>query len=219
MSGLSKSPSQVLMLVSTHCQLCAPVLASLSELLKEGVIDSLEIINVEKNPEAAEARGVQSVPWLRIGWFELEGVRTKNELQRWIMNTTTTEGVSEYYAEILSQGRMQQCLGFLQQYPDTMASIFKLMSDPEEKINVKLGVGVIMEEHASTKAFEKFIPNLIELLEHTDSRIKLDVCHYLSLTNNPSVIKAIEPLLGNASEDVREEAEDSIASLQAYVKH
>ena len=217
--SLSSFQSQVLMFVGTHCQHCAPVLISLSELVKEGVIDSLEVINVEKRPEVASQIGVQSVPWLRIGWFELEGVRTKAELKRWVENTTSTQGISEYYAEILAQGRVKQCLVFLRQHPETMESILHLMSDPNEKINVRLGIGVIMEESAASSDFEAYIPQLIEFLAHEDSRIRQDTCHYLSLTQRPELIKTIEPLLADLNEDVREEAEDSIQSLQTFVKH
>lgn len=205
------------MLVGTHCQHCAPVLTSLSELVKEGVIASLEVINVEKNPEAAIERGVQSVPWLRIGWFELEGVRTKTELKRWVANTATTQGVSEYYAEILAQGRVKQCLDFLEQHPETMTSVLQLMSNPDEKINVKLGVGVIMEEHAARVGFQKNIEQLVQYLNHDDSRVRLDACHYLSLTENAELIKTLEPLLNDSNEDVREEAADSIADLAAFI--
>ena len=215
--SLSRSQSQVLMFVGTHCQHCAPVLTSLSELVKEGVIDSLEVINVEKRPEAATERGVQSVPWLCIGWFELEGVRTKTELKRWVENTGTIEGISEYYAEILAQGRVKQCLSFLRERPETMASVLQLMSDPDEKINVRLGVGVVMEEYAASSEFEKYIPQLVEFIKHEDPRIRQDACHYLSLTQQPTLIKTIEPLLEDISSDVREEAEDSIESLREFV--
>ena len=214
----SKIQSQVLMFVGTHCQHCAPVLTSLSELVKEGVIDSLEVVNVEKRPEVAAQKGVQSVPWLQIGWFELEGVRTKTELKRWVENTSTAEGISEYYAEILSQGRVKQCLTFLRRYPETMQSILHLMSDPNEKINVRLGVGVIMEEYAASSDFEKHVPQHVEFLKHEDSRIRQDTCHYLSLTRRPELIKTIEPLLDDLNGDVREEAKDAIESLHESVK-
>ena len=219
MDSKLKSASQVLMLVGTHCQHCAPVLRNLSELVKEGAIDTLEVINVERRPDAAIELGVQSVPWLRIGWFVLEGVRTKGELQQWIDKIGSEEGVTDYYSEILSHGRVKECLGFIRKRPETMSSVIRLIGNPEEKINVKLGVGVIMEEVAASEAFEAFIPALAEMCLHEDSRIRLDVCHYLSLTQKPEVIKYIEPLLKDMNEEVREEASDSIEALKENVKH
>lgn len=215
MSDINNFTAQVLMLVGTHCQHCAPVLKNLSELVKEGAIESLEVVNVEKKPDVAVALGVQSVPWIRFGWFELEGVRSKSELKRWAENVGTDSGVSEYYAEILAQGRVAQCLRFLQQYPETMSSIITLISDPDEKINVKLGVGVIMEEYATTEGFKVYIPKLVEYLKHDDARIRQDVCHYLALTENPDVLQYVESLLHDDSADVREEAVDSVEALKA----
>ena len=218
MNDSNNFSAQVLMLVGTHCQHCWPVLHSLSELVKEGVIDSLEVINVEKRPDVAAELGVQSVPWLRVGWFELEGVRTKSELKRWINNLENEDGISEYYAEILAQGRVAQCMGFLQQHPETMSAIIRLISNPDEKINVKLGVGVIMEEYAPTAGFSGYISELVEYLKHDDERIRQDVCHYLSLTQKSEVLKFLEPLLQDKSADVRDEAVDSIESLKEYLQ-
>lgn len=209
----SKFSSQVLLLVGTSCQHCAPVMSSLSELVKEGVIDSLEVINVEKKPELAVELGVKSVPWLRIGWFELEGARSKTELKRWVENISAEDGAKEYYAEILAQGRVKQCISLLHQYPDTMSAIISLMSDPDEKINVRLGVGVILEEYAPSSEFESFIPELAAFLQHEDSRLRIDACHYLSLTQKPDMIELIKPLLEDVDGEVREEAEESIEVL------
>ena len=216
MSKMPNSSAQVLMLVGTSCQYCSPMLASLSELVKGGVIDSLEVVNIEKKPEIAEILGVRTVPWLRIGWFELEGLRSKSELTRWVNNTSSENGISEYYAEILAQGRVKQCLGLLKQHPETMASIISLMSDPNEKINIKLGIGVIFEEMASSSEFEKFIPALACYLGNEDARLRLDACYYSTLTQNPKTIALIEPLVNDENEEVREEAKDSIESLSEY---
>jgi len=209
------SSANVLILVGTHCQHCAPVLSSLAEMVKEGVIAQLEVVNVEKRPEIAAELSVQSVPWLRIGWFELEGVRTKPELTRWAELAESAEGVSQYYKEILAQGKVRQCLGFLKERPETIASIFELMSDTDEKINVKLGIGVVMEEYAPKDAFKAHIPRLIEFLAHDDPRLRLDACHYLSLTNNPDIIRYIKPLLKDSDDDVREEAGECLEAIEA----
>ena len=94
-----------------------------------------------------------------------------------------------------------------------MQSVLQLMSDPDEKINVRLGVGVIMEEHAATVGFERHIPQLLTYLKHEDPRVRQDTCHYLSLTCRVDLIEQIEPLLKDVDIDVREEAEESIETL------
>ena len=54
-----------LLLISTHCPHCPAVLAALAELVKQGAIGRLEVVNLEQHPEVGQALGVRSVPWLR----------------------------------------------------------------------------------------------------------------------------------------------------------
>jgi HEAT repeat protein len=89
------------------------------------------------------------------------------------------------------------------------------MADPEAKINVRLGVGVIIEEMAESDAFKVVVPRLIEYLSSKDARIRGDASHYLSLIKDRSVIPLIEKLLTDESEEVREIAQDSLDDLLA----
>ena len=70
-----------LMLMGTRCPYCRGVLKSLQSLLAAGDISQLETHNIEENPELARELGVRSVPWVRIGDFELEGLRSEKELR------------------------------------------------------------------------------------------------------------------------------------------
>ena len=65
------------MLLGTHCPYCPTVLKELGELVKSGVIGKLVVVNIEQHPEVARELGVRSVPWVRIGPFELEGLRSE----------------------------------------------------------------------------------------------------------------------------------------------
>ena len=71
---------QALMLLGTHCPHCPSVLNSLSELVKQGVISRLEVVNLEQRPELGRELGVRSVPWVRIGQFELPGLHTSGRV-------------------------------------------------------------------------------------------------------------------------------------------
>ena len=65
-----------LLLLAPGCPHCPAVLEGLSGLLKEGVIGRLEAVNAAIHPERAAELGVRTVPWARIGPFELEGEQT-----------------------------------------------------------------------------------------------------------------------------------------------
>lgn len=203
------------MLMGSNCAYCGPMMQSLAELMKAGQLAELRIVNIEKKPELAAQLGVRSVPWLQIGPFELAGARPKQELQLWLHRAAGFEGINEYFEEILSEGNIDAANKLLQRHPEMLSNIIDIMADPEAKINVRLGVGVMIEDRAESDEFKLVIPRLIEYLSSDDARIRGDACHYLSLTKDSSYIAEIEKLLADESEEVREIAQESLDELRA----
>ncbi len=207
------SSVSVLMLMGTQCTFCGPMMQMLIELMKTGLLAELRVVNIETSPELAQQHGVRSVPWLQIGPFELAGSRSKKELQLWIERASSFEGLSEYLEEVLSEGKIDYANKLIQRYPQALENVIDLMANPEAKINVRLGVGVIIEDMAVSEEFQSVIPRLIEYLSNDDARIRGDACHYLSLTKDVSHVPAIKKLLSDENEEVREIAQDSLDEL------
>ena len=207
------SSVSVLMLMGTQCTFCGPMMQMLIELMKTGLFAELRVVNIETSPELAQQHGVRSVPWLQIGPFDLAGSRSKKELQLWIERASSFEGLSEYLEEVLSEGKIDYANKLIQRYPQALENVIDLMANPEAKINVRLGVGVIIEDMAVSEEFQSVIPRLIEYLSNDDARIRGDACHYLSLTKDVSYVPAIKKLLSDENEEVREIAQDSIDEL------
>lgn len=203
----------VLLLVGSNCPHCSAVLSILSDLVKLGRIATLEVINLEKRPDIADRENVRTVPWIRIGWFELEGLHSRVELEHWVENSSTSDGAIAYLSEVLASGRVNKVLGILQNKPLLVAYLLELLADADAGINVRLGLGVIIEELASTDMFKAYIPKLGELSQHLDARVRSDACHYLSLTNNREAIPYIKALLDDESIEVREVASESLEVL------
>lgn len=206
---------KVLMLMGPQCAFCGPMMQMLTELMKSGHIAELQIFNIEQNPQITQQLGVRSVPWLQVGPFELQGSRTKQELLTWLQRAASFEGISEYLEEVLAEGNIRYANKLIQRYPPALNNIIELMADPEAKINVRLGVGAIIEDMAEGEAFKAVIPRLVEYLSHDDARVRSDACHYLSLSKDRSVIPYIEKLLSDDSAEVREIAQESLHELQS----
>ncbi len=209
------TPPTVLMLMGTRCTYCGPMMQILTELMKAGKVAELRIVNIENAPELAVELGVRSVPWLQIGPFELAGSRTRQELSLWLERASSFDGISDYLEEVLAEGNIAYAKKLVERYPQALENVIDLMADPEAKINVRLGIGVIIEEMAETEPFKTVIPRLIDYLSSDDARIRSDACHYLSLTRDPSYIPQIKKLLSDESEEVREIAQDSVEELSA----
>ena len=210
-----KSAPEALMLLGTQCPHCPYVLASLSDLVKKGVLSRLEVVNLEQRPDIAQELGVQSVPWVRIGQFELTGLRSKSELEEWIEKANTSAGDTKYIEELLAEGKLNQVLGMIEKDNQLLQALLQLIADGDAKINARLGVGVIIEEYEGRPELTALIPGLGELTRSEDARVRSDAAHYLSLTHDVSVKTFIEPLLEDSHAEVREVAEESLAELNA----
>lgn len=210
-----KSAPEALMLLGTQCPHCPYVLASLSDLVKKGVLSRLEVVNLEQRPDIAQELGVQSVPWVRIGQFELTGLRSKSELEEWIEKANTSAGDTKYIEELLAEGKVNQVLGMIEKDNQLLQALLQLIADGDAKINARLGVGVIIEEYEGRPELTALIPGLGELTRSEDARVRSDAAHYLSLTHDVSVKTFIEPLLEDSHAEVREVAEESMAELNA----
>lgn len=210
---INNSPPEALMLLGTHCPHCPSVLGSLSELVKQGVIARLEVVNLEQRPETGRELGVRSVPWVRIGLFEFFGLHSKAELQSWAEQAGTEQGMTKYFEQLLGDGEVMRVLGMISNDHGLLHALIGLVSDADAKINARIGAGVIMEDYEGKPELLALIPELGELTRHADARVRSDACHYLSLTHDDSVKRYIEPLLDDEHEDVREVAEESLAEL------
>jgi HEAT repeat protein len=95
-----------------------------------------------------------------------------------------------------------------------MQAIMTLLGDPGTILSTRIGIGVVFEEFAGTELLKKLIPELGELTEHNDQRIRADAYHYLGMTNDKSAIPFIETGKEDSNLEVREIAADSLNLLK-----
>lgn len=202
------------MLLGSQCPYCPAVLQGLTELIKQGTIGKLEIINVEQQPEIAQQLGVRSVPWVRIGPFELEGRQTPAELAQWAERAAEGNGICEYISELINTGGISRVETLINKNPEYFDCLISLFSDVETSLNIRVGIGALMEMFADSPIMHNHINALIDLTGHESAEIRIDACHYLSLTGLDEVIQPIESLLNDADPSVRETAEECLAELR-----
>jgi len=205
---------EALMLLGTHCPHCPSVLRSLSELVEQGELSKLEVVNLKQHPDIAQKLGVRSVPWVRIGPFELAGLRTLEELKRWAHTTATHQGIRDYLGAMLAEGEVDKVLAMIVNEGALMARVIELLDDADTKINIRLGIGVIIEEYQGTPLLQEYIPQLGKLTLHMDPRVRGDACHYLALSHSYRAKVYIQPLLQDENADVREIARESLDELE-----
>lgn len=213
MNPTMPTPPDALLFIAPGCPHCPAVLQGLADLIKEGVIGRLEVINVATHPEQARQLGVRTAPWARIGTIELEGAQTPAELRRWAQLASNDGGTAAYVAELLRNGQLARAETWLAARPEQLAGLLPLLSDTEIPIQVRLGLGALFEGHAGSEALQALVPALGELSRHADHRVRADACHYLGLSADAGAIPHLQKRLGDDHPEVREIAAEALESI------
>lgn len=209
----------VLMLMGSQCPWCPAVREALEQLLAEGLIATLETVNIEEQPELAQTLKVRSVPWVRIGSFELEGTRSKTELREWARKAAANEGLAEWLDELLSSGKLAKVQAHLDQDPGLMDDLLSLFANSDTQLNSRIGISAIIEGLEGTTLLKQQYDRISALLTHQDDSIRGDACHFLSLTGSPKAADRIRPLLEDTNPDIRQIARDSLQHLESARVH
>ena len=202
-----------LLLLGSHCPYCPTVLKGLENLVKSGVIGKLVAVNIEQRPDVARELNVRSVPWVRIGPFELDGLRSEKELRTWAEAAGTESGLASYLDELLSTGKIDQAIKLITNSPGAMKALLVLFSNPETQLNARIGISAIIEHLAGSELLQRIVDTLGGLSRHHEARIRADAAHYLGLTGSRKAVRYLERLTQDTDQDVKAVAAESLDLL------
>ena len=209
-----KDPPDALLFMTSACPHCPGMLQGLGALIKGGHIGRLEVINLSLRPEAGKEWDVRSVPWVRIGPFVLEGLRSQSELQQWAERAATNAGMTAYFAELLTAGDLKKVVALLVEDAARFAALWQLLANPSTALQVRIGIGAVVEDLHGSDILRRQVDPLTDLTRHADARIRSDACHYLALTEAPQALTAVRGLLNDPDPQVRDVAKDGVAVLE-----
>jgi hypothetical protein len=203
-----------LLLLTSQCPFCPTVLQGLSELVKSGHVGRLEVVNIEKRPKIAASLGVRTVPWMRIGPFELDGLRSHAELKQWAERAGKPEGMKDYLSELFTTGGLKKVLELAARDPAYLDPLPLIVADTDSELHARLGVGAVMEELSGQPVLARLVEPLGALTRHDDARVRSDACHYLALSGDARGIPYVERCAEDPDATVREVAAESLATLR-----
>ena len=204
---------QALLLVAPDCPHCAGMLEHLGTMVKEGTLGRLEIVNIAVDTETARALSVRSVPWARIGSFDLVGLHTLDELRHWAAMAGRDEGMTVYLGELLATARRHEVTRRVRADPALLQRLVDLLGDPETALSIRIGVMATLEEFQGEPVLEALVVSLSRLTTHASERVRADVCHALALTGSAAALDVLRPCLEDPDEEVRETAAEGIELL------
>jgi len=213
MPATQESPD-ALLFIAPGCPHCPTVLAGMGELVKRGLVGSLEVVNIAVHPERAEQLGVRSVPWLRLGEFELDGLRSPAELRQWAQRAGDPAGLAGYFTEQLKSGQLARVSAMVARRPEQLSALLALAVDPDTELTVRIGVSAVMENMAGSPELAERLPELQRLAESGDPRVRADACHFLALSESPAALASLESLTRDSERSVSEVAQDALAELR-----
>lgn len=214
MTASSRHAPDALLLLTSACPFCPTVLKALTELVKGGQIGRLEVINLDRHPEAAQTHKVRSVPWVRLGPYELDGLRSEAELKQWAERAGTPEGAAAYLSELLATGGLAKVTELVNQDAVHLDALALLVGDTETDLHVRLGIGALLEEMQGSPSLARLVEPLTKLAESPEARIRGDAAHFLALTRDPRVPPILERLMKDADPSVRDVATESLETLR-----
>ena len=208
-----------LLLTAPGCPHCPTVRQGLDELVKQGFIGTLEVVNIAEHPERAETLNVRTVPWVKIGPFELEGLRSPAELRSWAQRAGSITGTARYFEEFFKEGKLEKVSQFVQADPNAVEALLILASDKDAELTVRIGVSAIIEELEGSETLNNHFDSLRALSENEDPRVRSDACHFLTLTHNPEALELLNKLAQDPERSVRDIAVESLNDIQAEMNN
>lgn len=203
------------LLIASGCVHCPVVLSGLAELVKKGRIGRLEVVNIARHPEIAEARGARGVPWIRIGPFQLSGAHTQSELADWVERAGSEDGMRAYLIESLETGQLDSVTAACRRSPELLPPLLRLAADLETPFAVRIGVGAVLEDLGPDGLLADRLDEIDALADSPHAQVRADAAHFLGLSGAAAARARLLRLAGDPDPQVREIAAESLAALAA----
>ncbi|HDK38048.1 MAG TPA: HEAT repeat domain-containing protein [Thiolapillus brandeum] len=208
-------PADALLLITPSCPHCQSALRHLSDLVKKGHIGRLEVVNISIHPEIAQEVGTRSVPWIRLGQYELSGDYSLGELKTWAEKAAAGNLSAAYIRELLEQQQLDQAITYVSKHPEQLTQLLELMQEEDGSLSVKFGIGAIFEALEGSEPLKNLVPKLGTLTQSDKANIRGDAAYYLGLSHSSDAKNWLIPLLQDPQQDVREIAAESLEAMRA----
>ena len=202
------------LLISPGCPHCATMMSLLGDLLKEGKIGRLLMVNIAEQPDEAAKHNVRSVPWLKLGEMEFTGAHSRAELENAIELSVSDDGQQRFLFGQLKNGRLDDVTALIERDKSQLPELVALLKGKEVPMTVRIGVSAILEGfQENSSALKDILPDLLELSESSDETIRADACHFLSLEGSDAARKRLQQCVNDDSAMVKEIAVESLEQL------
>ena len=207
-------PVHATLLVAPACPHCSQIKQVLTELLAQGQLASLELVDISIDLERAEQLAVRTVPWCQLNSLELQGAHSRDEIVHWVTQAARQDGRQQLFDNLLEAGQLAQVESMLRRHPDGMSDLLILFADQTRKINVRIGASAVLESLQGSGLLEQAINEIGIYTQDRNASTRIDACHVLSFIQHPSAIPLLTQALQDSDDEVREVAQESLNELR-----
>ncbi|MCK4743890.1 MAG: thioredoxin family protein [Sulfuriflexus sp.] len=214
LNGDQVIPVHATLLVAPACPHCPQIKKVLTELLAQGQLASLELVDISIDLERAEKLAVRTVPWCQLNSLELQGAHSRDEIVHWVEQAARQDGRQQLFDSLLEVGQLAQVESMLRRHPAGMSDLLILFADQERQINVRIGASVVLESLQGSGLLEQVVDEIGSYTQHKNISTRIDACYVLSLIQHPTAQVFLTEALGDSNAEVREVAQESLNELR-----
>ncbi|MCB1773167.1 MAG: HEAT repeat domain-containing protein [Gammaproteobacteria bacterium] len=201
------------LLIAPGCPHCPAVLSALADMVKQGLIGRLQVVNIAQRPDAASERGVRGVPWIRIGPFELTGAHGGAELRDWAARATDPQAHREFLVRQLESGELDGVIAACRRAPELLPALVGMAADLDTPFAVRIGIGAVIEDLAGDARLLGVADALLALSRNEMAPVRADAAHYLGQLGSEAAGARLREMAHDPDAEVREIAAESLADL------
>lgn len=203
-------PVAAQLFVSSQCPHCAQMIKDLTDLLKQGRLARLKLVNLSVDPQAADDLGIRTVPWLQLGEFQFHGKLSLSELSNWLQQQGSPQGRAQFLASLLQQNQLSRVTDMVQQDDKWLPALVILLDTDKINYKVQLGVFAVFEELQGQPLLNRVVPELGILSQNEKANVRADAAYLLSLINCQSAREQLHVLLQDTDKEVQEIAREAL---------
>lgn len=210
---MPSSAPDALLLIATGCAHCQQVLSTTVDLVKQGLIGRLEVVNIAVSAQPSSLSEVRSVPWTRIGPFELPGAHSAAELSAWAERAGDPTAYVDYLTGLLGNGELTTATAACRRHGGLLVTLLSMLGDLETPFAVRIGGTAVVEDLAGDAGWPDDAAvreALFVLAESPHPQVRADAAHLIGLVGNHDALALLQLLTQDKDPSVREIATESL---------
>jgi|GEM_PF-967313 len=202
----------VTLFVMTGCHVCPTMEHLFRDLLTQGIISRLEVIDLAQHPELAQRNSVRSVPHYLLGDVAFTGLKTPGEIKQLLARSEIGQWASRL-SEEFKQGNLYEGEQLIRAHELARSAMLELLQSPQTELVTRIALSAVIESLAPQGLFNDRQDDFIALSKHPQEQIALDALYYLQLIGSDACVARLRQVAQADHSQLAVEARDMLIDM------